>query len=649
MVDGIDIARGVGATIRAHWRVGAAVFVLAAGALGTWAARLPQDYSASAVMRAYPLNTASGGVAGPFAPLPRSGSTVPLFERVLGTEGYEQALREELPVDYTGHRIHLIEEDQRLLVLTATDPDPESAVATANAAARALIRVLDESRDVEMERLLLWTEAERERLWTDLKRQRGERTALADSLGFLRPRDAVEHVGERGRERLRELARARMERDVARRAAEELESELGGEARLAPDVVRGLAQRLVTVELERAHMLGKHSPSHPAVQERENEAGRLKQELEHWQREVPGGFSEQTLAELLVNYRMQEARAKARVAALESDDADLDGAAELLSRLESREVEQSLLREQIDAIDQRIRQLRTAKEIGKPLLDLISPARVAAPTRYRPLWIAAAIVVSAGLAGLVMIVMEYLDPRSRDPVALGSLFEGAPIVAFPRVPRHRFPEQRDPLMSESADRVRLRLPASGGVVLVSSAAPREGKTTVAAYLAASLAESGRRTLLIDGDLRRPALSGPFASNGSPRLAEILRGEAEPDQAECPTPIPLLHLIGAEPISTGSAGLLSGPRAAELIDWARRSWDAVVIDSSPLLTVPDAEAIALHADGLVLVVEEGRHGERTVSQLRRVVEELKTPLIAVSVNKSRTHPPGYREYSRRANG
>ena len=151
-----------------------AVFAISATALGTWAVRLPQDYSASAVMRAFPVGSASSGVASPLAPLARSGSAVALFERVFGTKTYEEAFRSELPANCIGDRINVIEEEQRLLVLTATDPDPESAIATANAAARALIGVLEESREEERKRLLRWTEAEAERLRADLKKERGE-------------------------------------------------------------------------------------------------------------------------------------------------------------------------------------------------------------------------------------------------------------------------------------------------------------------------------------------------------------------------------------------------------------------------------------------------------------------------------------------
>jgi succinoglycan biosynthesis transport protein ExoP len=153
---------------------------------------------------------------------------------------------------------------------------------------------------------------------------------------------------------------------------------------------------------------------------------------------------------------------------------------------------------------------------------------------------------------------------------------------------------------------------SGNVVLVSSAARGEGKTSVAAALALRAADDGMRVLLIEGDLHRPRLAAELGlaprANG---LESVLSGGSYPESVLQTHPSSGLHCL----LATGSARnpivLLEGKRFTRLIADSRSIYDLIVIDSPPVLRVADPVLLSRAADQIVLVVREGRTPQRDV--------------------------------------
>ncbi len=139
------------------------------------------------------------------------------------------------------------------------------------------------------------------------------------------------------------------------------------------------------------------------------------------------------------------------------------------------------------------------------------------------------------------------------------------------------------------------------VLVVSSANPGEGKTTIARNLGICLAEINLRVLLIDGDLRRQRLHQSFLIDGSKGLTEALRQPAGSSLADLiqRTKIPNLSLLPAG--ATGHTTLLYSPRLPELIEHVRKEYDMVLIDTPPVLQMPDARVFGRYADAVVLVV------------------------------------------------
>jgi succinoglycan biosynthesis transport protein ExoP len=165
------------------------------------------------------------------------------------------------------------------------------------------------------------------------------------------------------------------------------------------------------------------------------------------------------------------------------------------------------------------------------------------------------------------------------------------------------------LLTECVDATRTRLiHAADGegvrVVMVTSALPREGKTTLARHLAMSLARAGRRTLLVDGDLRLPTLHHSFGLAPQPGLAEVLRGEADAAEAMQPTRTEGLWVMPAGDADVRALQALAREPLRLLIPRLRQQYDCVVIDSGPILPVSDGLQIGQQVDGVILSVLRG---------------------------------------------
>jgi capsular exopolysaccharide synthesis family protein len=139
------------------------------------------------------------------------------------------------------------------------------------------------------------------------------------------------------------------------------------------------------------------------------------------------------------------------------------------------------------------------------------------------------------------------------------------------------------------------------LVAVTSAGRREGRTTTAANLALTAAREGRSTVLVEADLRRPALASVFGLAPRPGVADVLAGQAELAQALGRIG-PLAVLAAGEDRDPGA--LLRGPGAVGLLDQLRAGFELVVLDAPPALALADGDRLSGDADAALLVVRAG---------------------------------------------
>jgi capsular exopolysaccharide synthesis family protein len=149
------------------------------------------------------------------------------------------------------------------------------------------------------------------------------------------------------------------------------------------------------------------------------------------------------------------------------------------------------------------------------------------------------------------------------------------------------------------------------VVMITSAQAGEGKTLLSTHLAASMAQIGRKVLLIDGDMRYPIAHQVFGIEIAPGLCELLRGEASLDEVIQPTPVDQLSMIAAGQWDSWATRALAQDGTANLLQELRQRFDFILIDSSPTLPVVDPLLMGQHVDGTILAVL------RDVSRMSRV--------------------------------
>jgi tyrosine-protein kinase Etk/Wzc len=170
------------------------------------------------------------------------------------------------------------------------------------------------------------------------------------------------------------------------------------------------------------------------------------------------------------------------------------------------------------------------------------------------------------------------------------------------------------------------------VVVVTSATPRDGKSTVAANLAMTLADQGGRTLLIDADLRRPQIHTTFGLEQEPGLADLLlRRVSAADASQPSSEVPALRVLTCGTGVANPAELIGSDVFEECILELRGLYDYIIIDTPPMMAVTDAALVGAVADGTLVVVRANKTDSEAlsaaVSQLRRP----HVPLLGIVMN------------------
>ena len=181
------------------------------------------------------------------------------------------------------------------------------------------------------------------------------------------------------------------------------------------------------------------------------------------------------------------------------------------------------------------------------------------------------------------------------------------------------------------------------VILVTSALPREGKTTAAANLAVTLAQLGDSTVLVDADLRKPGI-GRLLNLGAGKyagLSSYLAGVSSLDLVSVPHPtIPNLVAIPTGPLPPNPADLLSSHKLADAIVELRAKYKFVVIDSPPVMAATDAVILSVQADGVLLVVRSGETPKVAFSRTRDLLTSVKSRVLGVVLNAVDSNAPDY---------
>jgi capsular exopolysaccharide synthesis family protein len=306
----------------------------------------------------------------------------------------------------------------------------------------------------------------------------------------------------------------------------------------------------------------------------------------------------------------------------------------------------SNLRDMLRAVEKRLEQLRFESK-GQARISKISEARAnqipVSDHRLKYL-----IVAPVGLLGLLLGLFVMLDLKVGRVSDVEEMARQLPVEVFaipplpgPRLePGQRGAREREARLQEflqTLDHLRVALcgeegPAGAGrCLLVTSATAGEGKTTLAAQLSACCAKAGVSTLVIDADLRRSTLSRILNEGDTPGLSDVLQGDLDPSAAPVALPEAGFHFLPAGRPGRDPSWLLTNQRVGQLLSRYRQDFDLIILDTPPLLPVPDALTLGRWTDGVVLTCRFEFSRLPLVAQARKRLASAGIPLLKTVVN------------------
>ena len=198
------------------------------------------------------------------------------------------------------------------------------------------------------------------------------------------------------------------------------------------------------------------------------------------------------------------------------------------------------------------------------------------------------------------------------------------------------PEVKDYRLTEGLNQLKTNLAFCGKdikVITITSSVQNEGKSSVAFDLSKTMAEGGKKILMVDADLRKSVLAAKYHIQGIDKgLSHYLTGQAEIEDIIYETETEGLYLSVAGPLSPDPTSLLDSDQFQKFIDKVREDYDYVIIDAPPLGVVIDAAIIGKYCDGAVLVIEQGVIKRKVVQDVIKQLKRGKVRILGAVLNK-----------------
>jgi capsular exopolysaccharide synthesis family protein len=432
------------------------------------------------------------------------------------------------------------------------------------------------------------------------------------------------------------------------------------------NILLGMRQRRADLSIQYSDALNQYGPNFPKVQRLQ---AQMKELDEQMLRERKG-----IVVQLENDYREAKQQEDTISRALDAQKAEANVMSQKMIEYNILKREAEANKTLYDSLQTKLKEGQIASGLKSSNIRIVDPALVpttpARPAKTRNLMLAFLIGLVGGI-GLALL-REYLDNTVKTPDDVETLARLPSLAVVPsfsdggvltkragllkgaasngsekrtELVAHHLPKSQ---MSEAfrALRTALLLSQAGHppqVILVSSALPREGKTTAASNLAVTLAQLGDNTVIIDADLRKPGVGRLLSLEADKHagLSSYLAGVSTLDLVIVPHPaIPNLAAIPTGPLPPNPADLLSSHKLAEAIAELRKKYKFVVIDSPPIMAATDAVILSVQADGVLLVVRSGETPKEAFTRTRDLLNSVKCHLLGVVLNAVNPTAPDY---------
>jgi succinoglycan biosynthesis transport protein ExoP len=421
--------------------------------------------------------------------------------------------------------------------------------------------------------------------------------------------------------------------------------------------IQSLQANLADMESQLEVALSRYREAHPRVQELRSSISdlqsRLDQQMAILGTQTGAGGSRPAREETLLRLIQLEGQAKGASARVERlreavgrQGAEIDRVAGLASGYERLTSDHDLYLQQYNTLQASLRDARFAEhETGTTgaVQVIDEPRRARGPVGISKfLLVLYAALLAIVLGSVALIGMDYLDTRVRTSGDVERLLEIPVAAVIPELegaPRDLCRlTYADPLSpaAEAYRFLRTDLIVTAEekglkALMAAGVRPGQGVTTTITNLAIAMAQSGKTTVLIDADLRRPSLHDVFGIPNRVGLTNVLGGEAEPVEVMQKTDIENLAVIPAGPLPTNPSELLGSARMLGLIQTLKTHVDYVLFDTPPASAFTDAAVLSSVVDGVILVVRAHESPTGAERQVRTLFEKAKANLVGVVLN------------------
>ncbi|MGH9682898.1 MAG: GumC family protein [Candidatus Acidiferrales bacterium] len=433
-------------------------------------------------------------------------------------------------------------------------------------------------------------------------------------------------------------------------------------------VIQDLLRRKTDLDENYTEALNQYGPNFPKVQRLAMQQKEIASDLSNAQKTVVESVDQ--------DYETARNREQLLQQALDQQKTEANGQAEKLVQYHILQHDAESNKQLYDGLLQKLKEATITAGLRSSNIRIVDPALVPAspsrPQKSRNILLA----ILVGLVGGIGLAFfrEYLDNTVKSPDDIETL-TGLPslavVPAMPKLTGHQnrlsseanegAPQQNSgsrvellsyaqpkSQISEAFRALRTSLLLSQAdhppqVILVTSALPREGKTTAAVNLAVTFAQLGDRTLLMDADLRKPGVRRALNLNVGKDvgLSSYLAGVSTLDEVCIPHPaINNLVALTTGPVPPSPADLLSSHRMSEAISELRRRFKFIVIDSPPIMAATDAVILSAQTDGVLLVVRSGETPKEAFTRSRDLLAAVKSRLLGAVLNAVDSNAPDY---------